>query len=146
MLRNEAICPSNGSLEKEWIARVTSSSVTMMIHCCVFPMNGGMLESERGDGCFSLRASKVVPFMGASVSSEQANLTAPLQSLSSSFADTCAARVAVGLSVSGLHFLILGQFAADGWSRSFLNWLLIAVARGLVRHPLLSGCLRQLSQ
>ena len=86
------------------------------------------------------------PIHGCQCVIEQANLTAPLQSLSSSFADTCAARVAVGLSVSGWHFLILGQFAADGGSRSFLNWLLIAVARGLVRHPLLSGCLRQLSQ
>ena len=53
----------------------------------------GMMESGCGGGCFSLSASRVASFRGASVSSELANLIAPLKSFSSSFADTCTANL-----------------------------------------------------
>ena len=101
-----------------------------------------MLEPGCGDGCFSWRASKVASFIGASVSSEQANLTAPLKSPSSSFADTRAARIVVGSSAGRKRFLVVDRIRAGGGSASSLSWLLIAVARDL-RHSPLSGCLRQ---
>ena len=82
----------------------------MRVHCCEDSAEGGMLESGCGDGCFSWRASKVASFIGAigaSVSSEQANLTAPLKSPSSSFADTRAARIVVGSSAGRKRFLVV---------------------------------------
>ena len=49
---------------------------------------GGIVDSEGGDGCFSLRADKVASLDSAKVSSEHASRTAPLKSPSSSFDDT----------------------------------------------------------
>ena len=79
--------------------------------------------------------------MGARVSSEQANLTAPLKLPSSSFVDARGARIVVGSSAGRWCFLVLDLIGMDGGSVFSLSWLLIAVAGDLWQSSL-PDCLR----
>ena len=88
-----------------------------------------------------LEGFKVASFMGARVSSEHANLTAPLKLPSSSFVDARGARIVVGSSAGIWCFLVLDLIGMDGGSVFSLSWLLIAVAGDLWQSSL-PDCLR----
>ena len=122
--------PPAEPVRKDWIAHATSSAATMMVCCGCNSGTDGMELSGCGGECFSCRAWKVASFMGTSVSSELASLTAPLKSPSSSFADTRAARYLRESSGEKRPLLGLGPRPGGG-SASSLSCLLTAVPRDL---------------
>ena len=109
--------------------------------CCEVSFADGMVESECGAGCFPSRASRVASFIGASVSSELASLTANLRSPSSNFADMRAANRVSRSSVRRCFLTGLG-LAVGGGSTSSLSCLLTAETSDC-RHPPHAGHLRQ---
>ena len=100
-----------------------------------------MVESGCGAGCFPSRASRVASFIGASVSSELASLTAHLRSPSSNFADMRAANRVSRSSVRRCFLTGLG-LAVGGRSTSSFSCLLTAEASDC-QHPPRAGHLRQ---
>ena len=88
-----------------------------------------MAESGCREGCLSKRAVKVASSRGAKVSSELANLTAPLKSPSSSLAETRVASDLRGSQVGGRILLGRGLASVSGGSISASICLLTRVAK-----------------
>ena len=109
------VIPSSASCTKEARVGIRAwqllSTDNMSFKCCgaiCHQQVGRQSEGVIVHGCFALRASKVASFMVASVSSELTSLITPLESLSSSFADTQAARRVAKSSVLGWFLVGLG--------------------------------------
>ena len=79
---------------KDLIAEETASGVAKILSLALSAE--GIEVRGWGGECFSWRALRVAGSTSAKESSEQANLTAPLKSPSSSFAETRAARTLMG--------------------------------------------------